>query len=125
MSGPTELTTTIVFSFTLATASTRLSPFDQAVKFLRSPILNDNELFSRRLTIAGNISETHVTVNHYVLFPRVRLDEYESGVGSKGDVRRAADVEVVEMPVNHGAVPYRTSLNSFDWRNQVCKVRGS
>jgi hypothetical protein len=37
LSGPTELTTTIVFLLTLAIALTRLSPFAQAVKFLRSP----------------------------------------------------------------------------------------
>ena len=67
LSGPTELTTTMVFLWTLATALTKLSPLAQAVKFLRSPTYNHNGVLFNRWFIRreGLVSHTLPSTARY------------------------------------------------------------
>jgi len=75
-----------------------------------------------QIHINGRVCIPYITVNNQEPLSRVRLDEHESGIGSKRNTPRVSEAEIVEVPINRGPVLSRTSLNCFDWGDQVREV---
>jgi len=65
------------------------------------------------------------TANRQVHLSKVRFDDQESRISSAEDVLRVTGNEIVKVPIYYGAVSPYTFLDSFNHKDQACRVRYS